>query len=152
MGNHFALREQTNMKFRKFRSKIRRSTFPEVVSVTLGSALTVMGLTFIVFTEPYYIETFRPVWEYASPEAWAVLMVFAGVTSIIASLWSRRWAPVPLVLQTVVWGLLAVLTAIGSTGGGVPSAPIIYTAVTWICLMLVLIYSFEAIESERKER
>lgn len=124
--------------------RIRRSAFPEIVAVSLSAALVAIGLTFALAPHRFQTPTWAPMWEFASPVAWALAAVFAGTLSALVVLRWRELAPAPLILQTGIWGTISALITWGTLGGGVPSAAIIYALPSWLCLLLVALYIAEA--------
>ena len=124
--------------------RIRRSAFPEIVAVSLSATLVAIGLTFALAPARFQTPTWAPMWEFASPLAWALAAVFAGTLSALVVLRWRELAPAPLILQTGIWGTISALITWGTIGGGVPSAAIIYALPSWLCLLLVVLYISEA--------
>jgi len=126
--------------------RIRRSALPEILAVSLSTALAIIGATFLITPERYTSPTWRPLWAFASPAAWATVMILTGAITALVVLTRREWAPAPMIAQAGIWGTLGALTTWGAVGGGVPSAAVIYTLPAWLCLVLVLIYASEALE------
>lgn len=124
--------------------RIRRSAFPEIVAVSLSAALVAIGLTFVVAPDRFQTPTWAPMWQFASPLAWALASVFVGALSALVVLRWRELAPAPLILQTGIWGMISALITWGAIGGGVPAASVIYTVPAWLSLLLVMLYISEA--------
>ena len=124
--------------------RIRRSAFPEIVAVSLSAALVAIGLTFALAPDRFQTPTWAPMWQFASPVAWALAAVFAGTLSALVVLRWRELAPAPLILQTGIWGTISALITWGAAGGGVPAAAVIYTVPAWLSLLLVVLYISEA--------
>ncbi len=124
--------------------RIRRSAFPEIVAVSLSAALVAIGLTFVLAPDRFQTPTWAPMWEFASPIAWALAAVFAGTLSALVVLRWRELAPAPLILQTGIWGTISALITWGTMGGGVPAAAVIYTVPAWLSLLLVVLYVSES--------
>ena len=124
--------------------RIRRSAFPEIVTVSLSAVLVAIGLTFALAPHRFQTPTWAPMWQFASPAAWALAAVFAGGLSALVVLRWRELAPGPLILQTGIWGTISALITWGTIGGGVPAAAIIYALPGWLCLLLVVLYISEA--------
>ena len=125
-------------------TRIRRSAFPEIVAVSLSAALVAIGLTFALAPARFQTTTWQPMWQFASPLAWALAAVFAGGLSVLVVLRWRELAPAPLILQTGIWGTISALVTWGAIGGGVPAAAIIYSLPGWLSLLLVMLYISEA--------
>jgi len=125
-------------------TRIRRSAFPEIVAVSLSAALVAIGLTFVLAPGRFQTPTWAPMWQFASPAAWALAAVFAGTLSTLVVLRWRELAPAPLILQTGIWGTISALVTWGAIGGGVPAAAIIYSLPGWLSLLLVMLYISEA--------
>lgn len=125
-------------------TRIRRSAFPEIVAVSLSAALVAIGLTFALAPDRFQTPTWQPMWQFASPVAWALASVFAGTLSVLVVLRWRELAPAPLILQTGIWGTISALVTWGAIGGGVPAAAIIYSLPGWLSLLLVMLYISEA--------
>ena len=124
--------------------RIRRSAFPEIVAVSLSAALVAIGLTFVLAPDRFNTPTWAPMWQFASPLAWALASIFVGTLSALVVLRWRELAPAPLILQTGIWGTISALITWGAMGGGVPAASVIYTVPAWLCLLLVVLYVSEA--------
>lgn len=124
--------------------RIRRSAFPEIVAVSLSVALVALGLTFALASDRFTTPTWAPMWEFASPLAWAIAAVFSGTLSALVVLRWRELAPAPLILQTGIWGTISALITWGTIGGGVPAAAVIYTVPAWLSLLLVVLYVSES--------
>ncbi|KYK04826.1 hypothetical protein AUV08_01485 [Micrococcus sp. CH7] len=124
--------------------RIRRSAFPEIVAVSLSAALVAIGLTFVLAPDRFQTATWAPMWQFASPLAWALASIFVGTLSALVVLRWRELAPAPLVLQTGIWGTISALITWGAMGGGVPAASVIYTVPAWLSLLMVVLYVSEA--------
>lgn len=132
-------------------TRIRRSAFPEIVAVSLSAALVAIGLTFAIAPHRFNTPTWAPMWEFASPVAWALAAIFTGTLSALVVLRWRELAPAPLILQTGIWGTISALITWGTLGGGVPSAAVIYALPGWLCLLLVVLYISEARDHQARE-
>ncbi|MCV7566332.1 hypothetical protein M3E78_012195, partial [Micrococcus luteus] len=109
----------------------------------LSAALVAIGLTFVLAPGRFQTPTWAPMWQFASPLAWALASIFVGVLSALVVLRWRELAPAPLVLQTGIWGTISALITWGAMGGGVPAAAVIYTVPAWLSLLLVVLYVSE---------
>lgn len=125
-------------------TRIRRSAFPEIVAASLSAALVAIGLTFVLAPGRFQTPTWQPMWQFASPLAWALASIFVGALSALVVLRWRELAPAPLILQTGIWGTISALITWGTLGGGVHAAAVIYSLPGWLCLLLVVLYISEA--------
>lgn len=113
----------------------------ESVALVLAAAATILGITMMADPAAYRAETFRLATAWVAPQGWGVLHVGTGGLLTWSVVIDRRTAHLPATALGCMWAAWsALITLEVSDGDGVPSAAVIYAAVSWLAGLVAVGY------------
>lgn len=105
----------------------------ESVALVLAAAAVILGITMLADPGAYRVPTFELATAWVAPQGWGVLHVATGGLLAWAVIVDRDSAHLPALMLGIMWAAWsALITLHVATGEGVPSAAVIYTAVSWL--------------------
>lgn len=105
----------------------------ESVALVLAAAAVILGITMLADPGAYRVPTFELATAWVAPQGWGVLHVATGGLLAWAVIVDRNSAHLPALMLGIMWAAWsALITLHVATGEGVPSAAVIYTAVSWL--------------------
>lgn len=106
----------------------------------LGCAISFVsiGLGISMLTNPRVFEdtySFKLVFEFASPFAWATVYIFTAILVLITVFTNQKSAQAPVFVMGATFAAQGLLTIPMIAVGGVPSSLFMYIGMGWICII-----------------
>lgn len=108
-----------------------------VILLSIGSAG--VGLSMLWVPGAYRVNSFKVALDWFPPHVWGGALLAIALCTLVALRGDRQTIAGTVAGQGTVWALWGLALVIG-VRDGVPSGAIIYTAISWICLVLAAHY------------
>lgn len=120
---------------RSWRVKLAHHYLVEILTVILAIGSGVFGVSIVTMTDAYRrVPSFAEAFRWAPPHAWGLVMVVLAAFAVALLIHSRAAAAIPTLLLGIVWAVWVI--PIGVSPNFAPSAPIVYTILAMVTLVV----------------